>query len=179
MELDLANDCDGRPPRNHAVVGTAQQQLKMQIAVRNETALFTGARIAVYVGSLGQLPVRSGLASASAVVWLTPWAALDQLWLATDPRRCRGLIIAMAFPERRRRHPSGTVRVALPQRARSRPHPPPPSTRSGPTRLPAAVAPMMTTTVPNARAAKPRCRLAVDRHTDAGCVLTVCPPRRV
>jgi hypothetical protein len=39
----------------------------------------------------------------------------------------------MAFPERRRRHLSGTVRVALPQRARSRPHPPPPSTRSGPT----------------------------------------------
>jgi hypothetical protein len=109
--------------------------LKMQLAVRNETALFTGARI-VYVGSLGQLPVRSGLASASAVVWLTPWAALDRLWLATDPPRCRGLIIAMAFPERRRRHPSGTVRVALPQRARSRPHPPPPSTRSGPSRLP-------------------------------------------
>ena len=61
-----------------------------------------------------------------AVVWLTPWAALDRLSLATDPPRCRGLIIAMAFPERSRRHLSGTVRVALPQRARSRPHPHPP-----------------------------------------------------
>jgi hypothetical protein len=119
--------------------------LKMQLAVRNETALFTGARI-VYVGSLGQLPVRSGLASASAVVWLTPWAALDRLWLATDPPRCRGLIIAMAFPERRRRHPSGTVRVALPQRARSRPHPP----VRGRDQLvfPVDVAPMITTMVP-------------------------------
>jgi hypothetical protein len=54
---------------------------------------------------------------------LAEWATLDRFWLATDPLRCRGLIIAMAFAERRRRHPSGTV---LPQRARSRPHPPPP-----------------------------------------------------
>jgi hypothetical protein len=101
--------------------------------VRNETALFTGARIAVYVGSLGQLPVRSGLASASAVVWLTPWRPwIGSGWQLT----LRVAVIAMGFPERRRRHPSGTVRVALPQRARSRPHPPPPSTRSGPSRLP-------------------------------------------
>jgi len=39
-------ECDYCPSANHAVVGTGQQHAVrgMQIAVRNETALFTGRR---------------------------------------------------------------------------------------------------------------------------------------
>jgi hypothetical protein len=98
----------------------------MQIAARNQTALFTGrsespSTLVRWVSCRFRL----GLALAIAAVWLTPRAALDRFRLATDPP-FRGLIIAMlprapqAASERHRSSRS-SPKSAVPT---STPHPP-------------------------------------------------------
>src|SRR5580704_690905 len=37
---------------------------------------------------LGELPVSTWSCVGVRGIWLTPWATLDRLWLATDPLRC-------------------------------------------------------------------------------------------
>jgi hypothetical protein len=128
-----STDYDHCPPHNHAASGpdsnTSSSENTDSCAKRDGAVYRRANRCLRWFAR----SVASSIWSCVGVrgVWLTPWAALDRLWLATDPPRCRGLIIAMALPECRRRYPSGTVRVALPQRARSRPHPPTPQYEVG------------------------------------------------
>jgi hypothetical protein len=110
---------------NHAIVGILPVS-GMQIAVRNQTAPFTGRReslstLAYWVSCQFDLVLRWRPRH-----WLTPWATLDRLWLATDSLRCHGLIIAMDSQSAAGVIPAAPFESLFPKERGPDLHPPPP-----------------------------------------------------